>query len=120
MCRRGFTLLETMIALMIVGGLLITLLYTLNYNLAVAARHEAITFSTMLAKNMLNSIEYQDGISAAEKEGAFPEPYSDYRYAIEIKDSIYPSVAEVIITVTNGKEEAILSKLIKKKNGYPR
>jgi len=46
----GFTLIEVMISLAIVGGLLITLLYTLSYNLGINERQFAVTNITNLAK----------------------------------------------------------------------
>jgi prepilin-type N-terminal cleavage/methylation domain-containing protein len=36
--QKGFTLLEVMISLAIVGGLLLTMIYSLNYHLGVAER----------------------------------------------------------------------------------
>ena len=108
--RRGFTLLEIMIALAIIGGLLITLLYSLNYHLGIAERQETLTIATMLAKNKLHEIE----ASPAATKGDFPDPYGAYHYTTEIKSSPYPGISEILVTVVNGKENVKFSEFIEK------
>jgi general secretion pathway protein I len=109
--NEGFTLLEIMIALAIIGGLLITLLYSLNYHLGIAERQETLTIATMLAKNKLHDIE----VSPAAANGDFPPPYSAYHYAAEITPSPYPGISEIVVTVVNGKESVKFNELIEKK-----
>jgi general secretion pathway protein I len=108
--EEGFTLLEVMLALAIVGGLLITLLYSLNYHLTIAERHETVTIATMLAKSKL--IEIEKGPASAS--GDFPDPYTRYHYTTEVKDSVYPGIIEFSVTVVNGKENVKFSELIEK------
>jgi general secretion pathway protein I len=105
--RLGFTLLEVMLALAIVGGLLITLLYSLNYHLGVAERHSTVTIATMLAKSKLLEIEK----NPADTKGDFPDPYTRYKYTTEVKDSPYPGIIEFSVTVVNGKEAVTFSEL---------
>lgn len=107
---RGFTLLEIMVALALVGGLLVTLLYSLNYHLGIAQRHEFLTVGTILARDKI--IESEN--NPAESAGDFPEPFSGYRYKVEIRDSPYPGIAELSVTVSSGGEKTKLSELIKK------
>ena len=108
--KEGFTLLEVMLALAIVGGLLITLLYSLDYHLTIAGRHETVTIATMLAKSTLLEIEK----GPASTSGDFPDPYTQYHYTTEVKDSVYPGIIEFSVTVVNGKENVKLSELIEK------
>ena len=105
---RGFTLLEIMIALAVIGGLLLTLIGTVNYLLGVAGRHEVITVASMLAKDKM----YQTEKSPSGSQGVFPEPYVDYSYKTEIKDSLYPGLSELTVTVKSGKETVTLRELI--------
>ncbi|MBM4137460.1 MAG: type II secretion system protein [Nitrospira sp.] len=104
----GFTLLEIMIALAVIGGLLVTLIYTLNYHLGIAEKHEAITITSMLAKEKMAEIEK----NPAETKGTFPEPYSDYHYMTYVKDTPYTGMSEISVTVSNGKEEVRFNELI--------
>jgi general secretion pathway protein I len=109
--QKGFTLLEIMIALAIIGGLLITLLYSLNYHLGIAERHETITIATMLAKSKLRDLEEKP----APVKGDFPDPYSAYHYAAEITESPYPGISEIRVTVGSGKEQVRFTEFIEKK-----
>lgn len=108
--HQGFTLLEVMISLAIVGGLLITLIYTLNYHLGIADRHSVITSATILAKQKLYEMEK----TPAENRGNFEDPYSSFYYETFIKNSIFPGMTEISVTVRSGKEAIKLSELIRK------
>lgn len=108
--KSGFTLLEVMISLAIVGGLLVTLLYTLNYNLGIAERHKAITISTHLAKEKMYEMER----NPAERKGQFPEPFSGFSYETHVRDSLFPGMAEITVKVKNAGDEFSLGELVKK------
>lgn len=107
---KGFTLLEIMIALAIIGGLLVTLIYSLNYHLGIAGRHEFITIASMLAKNRINEAERRP----ASEQGEFPEPYSDYRYITRVGEAPYPGISELSVTVRRGDESVKFTELIEK------
>ncbi len=106
----GFTLLEVMISVAVVGALLVTLLYTLNYHLGIADRHKIVTISTELAKGKMYDMEKTPVV---EKK-AFPEPYSDYSYETTVRTSLMPGMSEIGVVVTNGKETVTMSELVKK------
>jgi len=107
-CRSGFTLLEIMIALAIIGGLLVTLIYTLNYNLGIVGRHETITIASLLAREKIEGW----GKYSGDKKGMFPEPYSDYSYEVDVGESSYPGISEVSVKVRRDKEEVRFTKLV--------
>ncbi len=109
--QKGFTLLEVMVSLAIVGGLLVTLIYSLNYNLGIAGRHEFITVATLLAKDKMAESEK----TPAEAKGPFPKPFSSYRYIVGLKDSPFPGLAEMDVTVERGGEKVELSEMVRKK-----
>ncbi|MBE0427181.1 MAG: prepilin-type N-terminal cleavage/methylation domain-containing protein [Nitrospirae bacterium] len=104
----GFTLLEVLIALAIVGGLLITLIYSLNYQLGLVERHETITIATLLAKHKLLDMEK----NPENKKGAFEEPYENYIYETHAKDSPYPGITEIFVVVKSGMEEVKLNEFV--------
>lgn len=108
--KSGFTLLEVMISLAIVGGLLVTLIYTLNYHLGIADRHGIITIATGLAKEKIYDMEK----NPVESRGLFHEPYSNFSYETSVKDSPFYGMYEITVTVRNGKEDIRLSELIRK------
>lgn len=108
--KSGFTLLEVMISLAIIGGLLVTLIYTLNYHLGIAERQRLITTVTSLAKEKL----YEMGKKPSSGKGNFAEPFSAFSYETSTKDSQFPGLSEISVTVINSKEEITLSELIRK------
>ena len=105
---RGFTLLEVLVALAIVGGLLVTLIYTLNYHLGIIARQETVTIATLLAKNTMADMEK----NPETKKGSYDAPYDGYTYETVVNDSPYPGVKEIIVTVKTGSEEVKLNEFI--------
>lgn len=107
--HKGFTLLEVMIGLAIVGGLLITLLYTLNYHLTLADRQLSVTNMTNLAREKMNDMRRNP---QAEK-GFFEAPYGEYSYETMVRDSSFPSMAEIVVYVKNGRERITMAELIR-------
>lgn len=107
----GFTLLEVMISLALTGGILVTLIYTLNYHLGVADRQRTITDCTILAKQKLYEME----TNPSNTKGDFEAPYVNYTYETAVLNSSFPSMLEIKVTVKKDKEVVVLSKLISKK-----
>jgi len=99
-----------MVALAILSGLLVTLIYTLNYHLGIAERHETATVAMMLGREKLSDL----GRETTDAKGRFEEPYSDYSYEIKVKESSYPGYPEVSVTVTNGGETVVLKELVRR------
>ena len=106
--RDGFTLLEVLISLAIVGGLLVTLIYTLNYHLGLVERQEIVTIATLLAKSELTEMEKK----LESKKGAFEAPYDNYTYETSVKESPYIGISEIVVIVKAGKEEVKLNEFI--------
>jgi prepilin-type N-terminal cleavage/methylation domain-containing protein len=108
--KMGFTLIEVMISLAIVGGLLITLIYTLTYNLGITDRQFTVTNITNLAKEKIEELE----VNPQEIKGRFPEPYDMLNYETKVKDSPFKGMSEITVVVGDGKEMLTLSELIRK------
>jgi general secretion pathway protein I len=104
----GFTLLEVLISLAIVGSLLVTLIYTLNYHLSIAERQEVVTVATLLAKNKIADLEKKP----EDNKGVFDPPYDDYAYETSVKESPYIGVSEIAVVVKRGSEEVKLNEFI--------
>jgi general secretion pathway protein I len=108
--QRGFTLLEIMISLAIVGGLLLTMISSLNYHLGVAERQIVVTNLTNLAKGKIYEMEKNPYVS----RGRFPGPYSSFRYETNVMNSSFPGMLEIGVTVMDEKEILKLSEIIRK------
>lgn len=99
-----------MIALAIAGGLLVTLIYTMNYHLGIAEKQEFQTVASMLARDKL----YETVKKPANASGNFPEPYSVFRYRSDLKESPINGMMEITVVVSRGKEEVKFSELVQK------
>jgi general secretion pathway protein I len=106
--QKGFTLLEVLVALAIISGLLVTLIYTVNYQLGIVGRQETVTIATLLAKSTLTELEKKP----ESKKGQFDAPYEAYTYETAVKDSPYPGVNEITVLVSAGQEEVKLNEFI--------
>jgi len=106
--KKGFTLLEVLVALAIISGLLVTLIYTVNYQLDIVGRQETVTIATLLAKSTLTELEKKP----ESKKGQFDSPYEAYTYETAVKDSPYPGVNEITVVVSAGNEEVKLNEII--------
>lgn len=106
--RNGFTLLEIMIALAVIGALLVTVIHTLNYHLGLVEKQESVTVATLLAKTTMAEMKKL----RAEKKGFFEKPYGSYAYETYLKDSPYPGIAEIVVVVKSGKEEVTLNEFV--------
>lgn len=106
--KNGFTLLEVLIALAVIGALLVTLIHTLNYHLSLVARQETITVATLLAKNKMAALAN----SPEENKGFFDSPYDRYSYETFVKDSPYTGIAEIGVVVKSGNDEVTLNEFV--------
>jgi general secretion pathway protein I len=106
--RKGFTLLEVLIALAIVAGLLVTVIYALNFHLGIVERHETITIATLLAKEKMVDLEK----NPVKTQGTFQDPYKNYTFETSVKDAPYAGITELIVVVKAGDEEVKLNEFI--------
>ena len=102
----GFTLLEVMIALAIVATVLVALLGLQTRTINMGDRQQKITQATMLAQERMTVLEIAAGKSSTSRddEGAFAEPFENYRWQVRYKPTPLAAVQEVTVTVIWGNE----------------
>ncbi len=106
--EKGFTLLEVMIALAIIGIALVALLALSNRSIAVNARLQNITQATLLAQDKMTEVEVilqQDPTQLTNQEGVFGKPFDGYRWRTTFEDTPLPSIKQVTVTVLWGEEK---------------
>lgn len=109
--RSGFTLIEVIVALAIVSGALITVIYTVNFHLSLLQRHETITTAVMLGNEKIRDVTELEAV----RSGTFPKPYEDYSFDMVIEDSLFEGVKIVKLSVTKDNETIHLNRFIEKK-----
>ncbi|MFN2257947.1 MAG: prepilin-type N-terminal cleavage/methylation domain-containing protein [Desulfuromonadaceae bacterium] len=106
--QKGFTLLEVMIAVVIVGTAFVACLSLAIQCIHTQTRIEHITTATMLAKHKMSELEAQARNSAAtdsERSGTYEEPYSVYAWEVEYLPTPLEGVKQVQVSVRWGAEE---------------
>lgn len=97
--QKGFTLLEVMIAVAIIGVGIGAILIAENNSLDTTFRAQRMTTVAMLAKNTLIEAERElEGKTfeevKKESEGVFGAPFSDYRWERKIKEITFPNIMD--------------------------
>lgn len=103
----GFSLLETMIALAIIGIALVTLLGLGNRSINISARLQKITQATLLAQEKMTEIELRSQAGNFElqnEEGVFTPPFEIYRWYTEFEDTPLATIRMVTVAVLWGEE----------------
>ena len=104
---RGFTLLEVMIAIAILGIALLGLLGLHHQSLQSVIRAQQSTRASMLAQAVMTEAElerYPDlGRSNGDFESSFPGEFPDFRWEREVAASgMFPDVRKVKVVVRYG------------------
>ncbi|MDA8168518.1 MAG: prepilin-type N-terminal cleavage/methylation domain-containing protein [Nitrospiraceae bacterium] len=108
--KGGFTLLEVLIALAIVGGLLVSIIELVNHNISVIDRYETLSTEMMLAKEKLTDLKN----APVETSGVFNAPYSDYQYQSRIEDGPLPQLNVLVLDVKRGRDSTQLKMFFRK------
>ena len=107
---RGFTLLEVLVAVAILGLGLVSLLGLHVRNLALLARDQRITESTLLARELMTEVEVEPfpdvGLMSGDFEDRHPGEFPDLRWEREVAPGPVPDVREVTVRVFHGDDES--------------
>ena len=99
----GFTLLEVLVAVAVLGLALVSLLGLHVRNLALIERDQRVTDATMLARHLLTQAEIEGFPDLGREEGDFeawyPERYPDLRWEREVTEVPIPGVRQVHVRV---------------------
>ena len=102
----GFTLLEVMIALAIIGIALVTLIGLETRTVQLAERQQRVTQATLLAQGKMTEIEVgsQSLTGLSGNEGLFESPFELYRWSLVREATPLPGIEMVTVSVAWGKE----------------
>ncbi len=106
-CVRGFTLLEVMVAIAILGIALLGLLGLQHQSMQSVIRAQQSTRASMLAQAVMTEAElerYPDlGRTNGDFESSFPGEFQDFRWQREVAASgMFPDVRKVKVVIRYG------------------
>ncbi|HEY3490901.1 MAG TPA: prepilin-type N-terminal cleavage/methylation domain-containing protein [Candidatus Deferrimicrobiaceae bacterium] len=108
--RKGFTLLEILVALAILSGTLVVAFRISSDGIAMQARSEGWLKATLLGEaEIRKSLTTFPG--TGESEGKFDAPDDRYRWQLNVTQALHEDAREVHLTVVwteNGTDERIL------------
>lgn len=102
---QGFTLLEVMVSIALLGILLISLITSLGYHLSVAESQARSTTATLLAKQKMYELEKNPGSS----KGTFDDPFRDFEYETGLKPSAIPGLSVISVQVWTDKDKNVVT-----------
>ena len=97
--KNGFTLLEVMVALLIIATSFVVLLHTRNQSVTAADYAKRTTVATLLASERMSEIEQEDFPDTGEDSSNFGDDYPGYRWKTSVSDTAYENIREVKVEV---------------------
>ncbi|HHO76942.1 MAG TPA: prepilin-type N-terminal cleavage/methylation domain-containing protein [Deltaproteobacteria bacterium] len=102
---RGFTLIEVLIAMLILSITFLWLLKAETQGIDMSVRSKFITTSTLLAQERIARITSADhSIITGNDSGDFGEDYTGYAYTEEIEPTALGGYYKYILNISWGKE----------------
>jgi len=103
---RGFSLLETLVAVAIFSIAIVALIEAIAGNTRMQSWYESQGRAVALAQNVLEEIEYVGNLQVGTDGGDFDGTYTGYSWSSEILDCDTPNLCEVHVTITWTEGEA--------------
>ncbi len=101
--RNGFSLLEVIVAVAVLGLALVSLIGLHNQNLAVIARDQNISIASMLAQGLMAETEAEGyaepGVENGDFKESWEESFSNFAWEREISELPLPGLRQVRVKV---------------------
>ncbi len=106
--KKGFTLIEVLVSLAVVGSLVVAL-YSLLYHMDLYLEHEDLLKATLLAREKL----YEEPIEKESEQGRFPRPHDRFYYRKTLIDTPFKGIKLLRLTVGSERDLVTLERLIR-------
>jgi type II secretion system protein I len=109
--RAGFTLLEVIVALAILGTGVVAALGILATGTSVTARASTRLLATELAESRMEETLLRPADARAREEGSFPPPYDDFRWRTRVGPGPVDGTMSVEVSVLGNGDSVHLATL---------
>ena len=99
--RKGFTLLEVMIAMAILAISLVAVFRSQSQSVSMAGEARFLTTASLLAQSKMAEVEGMKPQELTNNNGGFGEDFPDYLWRIEVKDTAIQYLKKIDVIVTN-------------------
>ncbi len=99
--RRGFTLLEVMLAMTILAIALLAIYQSQRQSMAMAARANFLTDAALLAQGRMAQVDAANMLELSSSRGDFGADYPQYRWELVVMDTEIPFLKRIELTVKN-------------------
>lgn len=105
----GFSLIEIIIALAIIGSVLTVLIYTVNHHAEISYDNAVTTHMYQLAKEKLQEME----LNPRDSQGTLDS--GKYSYMTTVSESAVTGIVEISSVIRNNRREVALKEFIRSK-----
>jgi general secretion pathway protein I len=99
--RKGFTLLEVMIALAILAISLTAVFRSQSQSVSMAGEARFLTTASLLAQSKMAEMEGMKPQDLRDGNGVFGDNYPNYHWRVEVKDTAFQYLKKIDVIVTN-------------------
>lgn len=98
---KGFTLMEVMIAMVILAVALVAVFQSQSHSISLATDSRFLTTAALLAQSKMAEVEAGSILDTNSKDGDFGTDYPDYTWHLDISDTQIPKFRKIEFTVKN-------------------
>ena len=101
--RKGFTLLEVMMAMAILSIPLVAVFQSQSQSISMATEVRFLTTASLLAQGKMAEIDKMDPREIIPMSGDFRENFPDYAWRVEVTDTGFEFFKKIDLIVTHNK-----------------
>ena len=101
--RKGFTLMEVMIAMAILAITLVAVFQSQSQSVSMATEVRFLTTASLLAQGKMAEIDKMDPREIVSMSGDFREGFPDYAWRVEVTDTGFEFLKKIDLIVTHNK-----------------
>jgi len=101
--KKGFTLLEVMIAVAILAITLVAVFQSQSQSISMAGNARFLTTASLLAQSKMAEVEVIDMRNIKSEAGDFGRDFPDYGWRMTVKEMDIETVKKIELVVTNNR-----------------